>query len=238
MSELPQELVADMVDKLHNDPEALKACSLTCHAFCARSREHTFLTISLVNEKHCIDFCDVCQKSLYISRSVAVLHVYTTNVFQTLLEFKLLGSFVNLHSATFRSVEFDGLPYHCFSTLSSIRSITLAGVTFLDIVHFSSSLSYLTSLKRAKIYAIRLVGRAVPNSNGAVRCPRVHDLKLSCNLRDGPVLEAFANGDLISLKSLRIISTVFCPQNISHLERLMQTLSLPVLRVTGLQPAG
>ncbi|KAK0211353.1 hypothetical protein DFS33DRAFT_373605 [Desarmillaria ectypa] len=237
MSELPQELVDDIVDRLHDDSEALKVCSLICHAFCARTRGHTFRTVSLVNEKRCIDFCSLCQKSLYISRSVAVLHVSTTNVVKMLLEFELLGLFANLHSATFRSVDFDGLPYHCFATISSIQSITLAGVTFLDIVHFSTSLSYLTSLKKMNVYTIRLVGQAVPNLNGAVRCPRVQDLKLSCNLRDGPVLEAFANGDLISSKSLRILSTVFCPQNISHLERLIQTPSLQVLRVTGLQPA-
>ncbi|KAK0463449.1 uncharacterized protein EV420DRAFT_1089235 [Desarmillaria tabescens] len=87
-----------------------------------------------------------------------------------------------------------------------------------------------------KVYAIRFVGQAMPNSNGTIRRPRVQDLKLPCNLHDGPVLEAFANGDLISLESLRILSTVFCPQNISHLERLIQTPSLQVLRVTGLQP--
>ncbi|KAK0439617.1 hypothetical protein EV421DRAFT_1905905 [Armillaria borealis] len=241
MSELPQELVDDVVDRLHDDPKALKVCSLVCHAFCARSRRHIFRTVSLVNEKRCIDFCDLCQKSLYISRSVAILHVSTNSVVEKLLKSKLLGSFVILHSATFRTVDFDTdrLPYHCFSAISSIRSITLAGVTFRDIVHFSTSLSYLTLLKKMNVYAIdiRLAGQVLPNSNGTVRRPRVQDLKLSCNLRDGPVLEAFANGDLISLRGLRNLSTMFCPQNILHLERLIQTPSLQVLGVKGLQPA-
>ncbi|PBK80183.1 hypothetical protein ARMGADRAFT_1040275 [Armillaria gallica] len=89
------------------------------------------------------------------------------------------------------------------------------------------------------VYAIdfRSAEQALPNSNGAVRRPRVQDLKLSCNLRDGPVLEAFANGDLISLRGLRKLSTMFCPQNILHLERLIQAPSLQVLEVKGLQPA-
>ncbi|KAK0196403.1 hypothetical protein F5146DRAFT_2768 [Armillaria mellea] len=218
MSELPQELVDDIVDRLQDDPKALKRC---------------------------IDFCNLCQKSLYISRSVAILHLSTTGVVETLLDFKLLGSFINLHSATFRTIDFasdfdhDKFPYRCFSAISSIRNITLAGVIFRDIVHFSTSLSYLTSLKKMDVYAITitLAGHALPNSNGAVRRPSVRDLKLSCNLRDGPVLEAFANGDLISLRGLRNLSTMFCPQNILHLERLIQTPSLQVLKVKGLQPA-
>ncbi len=87
-------------------------------------------------------------------------------------------------------------------------------------MHFSTSLSYLTLLKKMDVYAIdfRSAEQALPNSNGAVRRPRVQDLKLSCNLRDGPVLEALANGDLISLRGLRKLSTVFCPQNICTLK--------------------
>ncbi|KAK0496688.1 hypothetical protein EDD18DRAFT_172828 [Armillaria luteobubalina] len=240
MLELPQELVDDIVDRLRDDPKALKVCSLICHAFCARSRTHSFRTISLADEKRCTNFCDLLRKSLYISRSVAVLHVSTYSVVKMLLDFEILGSFVNLHSATFRTVNFDGLPYHCFSAISSIRNITLAGVTFRDIVHLSTSLSYLTLLKKMDIYVITIhvAGQARPNSNSAVRRPRVQELKLSCNLRDGPVLEALANGDLISLRGLRNLSTMFCPQNILHLERLIQIPSLRVLGVRALQPAG
>ncbi|KAK0211633.1 hypothetical protein IW262DRAFT_351562 [Armillaria fumosa] len=239
MSELPQELIDDIVDRLHDDPKALKVCSLICHAFCARSRRHSFRTVSLVDGKRRADFCDLFQKSLYISRSVVVLHVSTNSVVETLLDFEILGSFVNLHSVTFRTVDFDGLPYHCFSAISSIRSIILAGVTFRDIVHFSTSLSYLTLLKKMDIYVItiKVAEQTLPNSNGGVRRPRVQALKLSCNLHDGPVLEALANGDLISLRGLRNLSTMFCPQNILHLERLIQTPSLQVLGVRALQPA-
>ncbi|KAK0482723.1 hypothetical protein IW261DRAFT_1050995 [Armillaria novae-zelandiae] len=240
MSGLPQELVDDIVDRLHDDPTALKVCSLICHAFCARSRRHSFGTISLIDEKRCTDFCDLCQKSLYISGSVAVLHVSTYGVVDTLLDFQVIRLFVNLHSVTFRSVDFNRLPYNCFSAISSIRSITLAGVTFRDIVHFSTSLSFLTFLKKMDVYVITIsvAGQALPNSHSALRRPRVQELKLSCNLRDGPVLEAFANGDLISFRGLRNLSTMFCPQDILHLERLIQTPSLQVLGVRALQPAN
>ncbi|KAK0435080.1 uncharacterized protein EV420DRAFT_1653455 [Desarmillaria tabescens] len=66
----PQELTDAVIDHLWDDPAALKACSLTSHAFYTRTRIHIFRKMSFGHNFRCDKFVAMCRSSPHIPRVI------------------------------------------------------------------------------------------------------------------------------------------------------------------------
>lgn len=60
---LPYEIEEQIVDHLHDDPTALRACSLTCSAWVPRARLHLFRTAALTCKRCCVRFLAVLEST-------------------------------------------------------------------------------------------------------------------------------------------------------------------------------
>lgn len=71
---LSNELVARIVDYLHNDTRSLKSCSLASHSFLARAR-HSLFEIVHLNLRTCRKFLDILETSPGVGPYVKEVHI-------------------------------------------------------------------------------------------------------------------------------------------------------------------
>ncbi len=122
---LPQELVDEIVDYLHNDKTALKSCSLASSIFLPRSRRHLFRAVTVTQDQTDPNsFLGTCSESALILQSVRQLYIRDHVVCGLNPHAGSLFPYLNqvaLESTNFRRVQ-ETFPLHVsrlsFSSLS------------------------------------------------------------------------------------------------------------------------
>lgn len=75
MSNIPPELSDHIIDFLHDDRRALKACSLTCRTWYPTSRYHLYRKVHLNSLEGCQTFIQILQSSPYLGQFARYLNL-------------------------------------------------------------------------------------------------------------------------------------------------------------------
>ncbi|KAK0466697.1 hypothetical protein IW261DRAFT_1445322 [Armillaria novae-zelandiae] len=128
----PPELFDKIVDELHDNFPSLKACSLTSTLFSARTRQHVFHTIELMDEASCDGLLDLVRSSHYLVQSIRALLLcshpiryifgsagWRNEIPSTSSLCPLLELLVNIKELTLVGVVLSSLPTRCFTAVCS-----------------------------------------------------------------------------------------------------------------------
>jgi hypothetical protein len=123
--ELPQELVDEIIDHLHDDIPTLAACSLTCRSLLHRSRVHKLAHITIASSQPKLQFLDM-QAAQYVRHLTVDGTVYIP------LD---LSKCPNIHWLSLRNVSFHWYHQHSLALLfpfAALDRLELQGCRFLD----------------------------------------------------------------------------------------------------------
>ncbi|KAF8192384.1 hypothetical protein K438DRAFT_1830085 [Mycena galopus ATCC 62051] len=150
---LPPEVIDLIIDKLHDQPHTLRACSLISHYWLPRSRHHLF-------RRMCLDACNigVCRgllKSPHNTFSFHLRGLHVTAVVQPTQLLRLMQGLPRLHS-----LDIYGIPVRYDTEIAGsakfplIRSLTLSRATFASYTELSYFLSRFPALKKLALERI------------------------------------------------------------------------------------
>lgn len=72
---IPQDIIAETLKHLHDDPKTLKQCSIVSHTFCRPARAHLFRTVKLNTPEIASSLNDTLLKNDYLPPLVRCLHI-------------------------------------------------------------------------------------------------------------------------------------------------------------------
>ncbi|KAK0188339.1 hypothetical protein F5146DRAFT_662156 [Armillaria mellea] len=162
----PPELFDKVVDELHDDFPSLNACSLTSTLFSARTRQHIFHSVELMDEASCDGLLDLIRSSRYLVQSIRALllcsnplrYVFGRNGWKkeipsTSSLCPLLELLINIKELTLVGVVLYSLPTRCFTALCSrsYDTLTLICVKVRDRQEMRLLLSHSTHLSTLSI---------------------------------------------------------------------------------------
>ncbi|KAJ7664767.1 hypothetical protein B0H17DRAFT_1091564 [Mycena rosella] len=134
---LPSELWDDIIDHLHDDPEALLACALVCRTWVPASRFHAFGSLALSQKSPYRAAClDILLASLHGTISPAV----------RTLDFPDALAPIQLQHV--RTLTLSDLPWALLDALRGVENLTLTrlcvGACLLDVADMLPCLTHLT----------------------------------------------------------------------------------------------
>lgn len=160
LPELPQELTDLIIDNLHSDLIALRACTLTCHSWLHRSRRHLhsrvrigeyFVDLSRYSAPHIAQY--VRELELYM-----VISGHTCQRVTTEPLWQMISRFPCVNTLTIRDLELPRLSPKKMAILrglcKQLRSLTLINVEFQgadQFISFIESCEQLTHLNIPRI---------------------------------------------------------------------------------------
>ncbi|KAK0482703.1 hypothetical protein IW261DRAFT_1049791 [Armillaria novae-zelandiae] len=234
MSDLPQELLDAIIDKLQLDRKSLIACSLASRAFLPRTRFHLFRKIVL-NETFCQHFHKLLVSSPKIARNVTDL-TFFGDAFKQRLVLPVIHSLVSLSTLSLQDMDFDDVPkynagiFDAFSRLP-IKHISMLSLSFRDFsTAIRTSFPVMQSLTMWDV-----VGQSNPTASPQSCSLQV--LKFHLHEIGKSILNSIARGGLGSLDHLHTLSTSGYPRNgdFSLFLKLVRTPSLQTLELKDLQ---
>ncbi|KAH0579543.1 hypothetical protein H2248_002396 [Termitomyces sp. 'cryptogamus'] len=209
---LPQELQSAVFKHLKRDREALKVCSVVCHAWRDLASPHIFRTIRLDSEAS-FNILNILPSILTLVREVKVYSLPAECV--ALFLTKILPRLQWLQGLDIRfavpNCLYDDLPLNTRRaisetlSISSFTSLVLAGVKFTSILVFQELFSTSPSLKRLRITDFSFQSNpvlSISHSEATSRA-RLEELTLLRGCLEGEWLcHPLCSLDLSSLRSL------------------------------------
>lgn len=187
----PPELFDKIVDELCDDFPSLKACSLTSTLFSARTRQHIFHSIELIDEASCDRLLDLVRSSHYLVLSIKALLLcsnppryisgrdgWKNEILSTSSLCPLLELLTNIKELTLVGVVLSNLPTRCFAALCSrsYDTLTLISVKVRDRQEMHLLLSHSTRISTLAISG--KVGDAPFTHHGDAFLPPVDHLMI------------------------------------------------------------
>ncbi|PBK64378.1 hypothetical protein ARMSODRAFT_1088040 [Armillaria solidipes] len=157
----PPELFDKIVDELRDDFPSLKSCSFASTLFSARTRQHIFHSIELMDETFCDRLLDLVRSSHYLVQSIKALLLcseprryisgrdgWRKEIPSTSSLCPLLELLINIKELTLVGVVLFNLPTRCFTALCSrsYDALTLICVKVRDRQEMRLLLSHSTHI--------------------------------------------------------------------------------------------
>ena len=163
---LPPELVDHIVDHLHDDPTALKACCVVAKSWVPRTRSHLFARVKFDTSKNPVEhwmkiFPDPLNSPAHHTRSLSIcgLPVFTSPDVDVRGWIRTFHNLVHLHldRITWEDHEAPLVPFHGLSP--TVRSLRLTRTSF-EVFDLICSFPFLEDL---------VITSILPESGGAER---------------------------------------------------------------------
>lgn len=145
---LPPELTDRIIDFLHDDSAALKACSLTCRAWLPRSRFHKFNFIFLVG-RLLGRFTHLLRDYPHVGAYVDTMHLSVQSLAEVERFASISTSLVNLHDLEVE-ILFQMESYSAFPLITSVTNLTLFSLD--GFVHLGEVADFLQAFPNVKSF--------------------------------------------------------------------------------------
>lgn len=237
--QVPQELIDNIVNELHDHRKSLKACKSVCRAFRSPAEAILFRRVSLNSSP---SISRLFKVSPGVLNSVREATIYESVESRADVMTKTIAALVNLNTIEITRMTWMPDSYRITPAVVSvlrtlpIKTLTLDEVIFRDIIQFSGFMDTFPgveniSLKHVYCHIVSKNDKAPASSRTNV----IRSLHLSVNEISSNVLRAVADGSLGSLAELKSLTYVGNPKGkeVPPLLALVQNPSLQDLCVNG-----